>query len=205
MRAAAELLLIERDALRPVLEAADPADFDKPTVCDGWSVRDVLAHCAAALTMTADGSRHGFSPAENQADVDARRSWPLQQVLDELYAGYEASATVIDAAGGALDGIGLGEWVHGGDVREPLGVPDPYASAGSDLAVELLLERSRTRELPAIEVDVDGVAALFGAGEPGGSLVTDVETFVRLTSVRNPDPGRYRLSGASQQDLVLFN
>ena len=204
MRNATELLLIERDAIRPVLESADADSFDLDTVCDRWSVRDVIGHCAAALTMVAKGESHGFSPAENEVDVVERRSWPLRDVLSELYAGYEGAAGVIDAAGGELDGIGLGEWVHGGDVREPLGAADPYASAGSDLAVGLFVERSVARRAARVAVEIDGVTHLFGAGSLAGSLRTDVETFVRLASGRRPDPDRYQLSGIGPGDLVLF-
>lgn len=204
MRPAAELLLVERDAIRPLLETASPDRWDLPTVCDGWSVRDVLAHCSAALTMTMTGDLHRFTPEDNQRDVDERRSWPMTRVLDELFAGYTGAADAIDRTGGILDGIGLGEWVHGGDVREPLGAPDPYTSAGVDLAVGLLLERSVQRGAPAITVHLEGRDLPFGSGERDARLDTDVETFVRLTSGRRPDSSRYRLVGAAPGDLNLF-
>jgi hypothetical protein len=121
-----------------------------------------------------------------------------------LYAGYESAAGAIDVAGGALDGIGLGEWIHGGDVREPLGADDPYASAGSDLAVGLLVERSVLRRATRVAVDIDGVTYLFGVGSLAGTLRTDVETFVRLTSGRRPDPARYELADVGAGDLILF-
>ncbi len=131
----ARLLLTERDALLPILRAADPADLDRPTCLPGWSVRDVLAHCAAAFTMTAEHSWHGFSPEENQRDVDERNAWPVGDVLAELESGYATTAAAATAAGGQLDGLVLGEWLHGGDVREALGLPDAYASAGADDAL----------------------------------------------------------------------
>jgi len=64
------LLLAERDALLPLLRRTPEAAFDLPTVCTQWSVRDVIAHCASALIRVATGSEHGFTPADNQADVD---------------------------------------------------------------------------------------------------------------------------------------
>lgn len=204
MRPAAALLLMERDAIRPILATASPEEFDLPTVCDGWSVRDVLAHCAAALTQTAASALHTFSPADNQRDVDERRPWLVADVLDELYAGYEAAAGVIDAANGRLDGIGLGEWVHGGDVREPLGAPDAYVSPGVDLALELLLDRSRTNGAVGLDVVIDGRRFTFGDGPADGHLTTDLETFVRLAGGRRPSPDRYVLEGAQPTDLVLF-
>ena len=205
MRSAARLLLIERDAIRPVLAAADPEVFDLPTVCDGWSVRDVLAHCAAALSRTTSGDLHRFTPADNQADVDARSGWPLEEVLAELYEGYETAATIIDRAEGRLDGIGLGEWIHGGDAREPLGAADPYTSAGIELALGLISERSIERRAASVNVELDGERLAFGVGERTGSVTTDVETFVRLVSGRNPDPGRFTTDGVSVEALLLFS
>ncbi len=206
MRPAARILLLEADALRPVLEAAPPEAYDRPTVCDGWSVRDVLAHCGAALTRSASGDLHGFTPEDNQADVAARRPWPLADVIGELMAGYRDAAAAIDAAGGRLDAIGLGEWVHGGDVREALGAADPYASAGAELALDLLAARSDRDGRPTLDVAVGGRRLRFGPeGEAVGELRTDVETFVRLCAGRRPDPTRYRLTGAAPADLVLFS
>jgi uncharacterized protein (TIGR03083 family) len=179
--------------------------MDLPTVCTGWSVRDVLAHCGAAMTMLASGEVHRFTPADNQRDVEARRLWSVDAVLGELFAGYRSAAAAIDDAGGSLDGVGLGEWMHGGDVREALGVPDAYASAGSDLALRLLLERSENLGRPGADAHIDGEAQRFGAGVVTGSIEADLETFVRLCGGRRPDPGRYRLAGLDPSDLVLFS
>jgi uncharacterized protein (TIGR03083 family) len=204
MRPAARLLTVEALAIRPILEDLAPSQFDLPTVCTGWSVRDVLGHCAAALTMTAQGTLHDFSPEENEADVAERRSWPVEDVLDELFRGYEDASTAIDAAGGPLDGIGLGEWIHGGDVREAVGAPHPYTSEGADLAFEVMLERSNRK--PAVDVVIDGRVGRFGGeGEPAGVLRTDLETFMRLCSGRLPDPSRYELTGIEPATLVLFD
>jgi uncharacterized protein (TIGR03083 family) len=205
VRPAAEILLLEASALRPILESTEFPDFDRATVCDGWSVRDVLAHCAAALTHVAAGTVHHFTPEDNQADVELRSGWDLDALLAELWDGYDAAAAAIDAAGGRLDGVGIGEWMHGGDVREALEVPGAYASEGSYLALDLLLERSRVMEKRAIEVLIDGEAQRFGKGNPKGHLATDLETFVRLTGNRRPEPDRYWLESATTRDLLLFS
>jgi uncharacterized protein (TIGR03083 family) len=205
MRPAARLLLVEAEALPPILDAAPPEHFDRPTVCDGWSVRDVLAHCGAALTHCAHGTVHRFTPDDNESDVVARRSWPLAEVIAELLEGYRTAAAVIDGAAGQLDGIGLGEWMHGGDVRESLDAPDPYTSPGAELALELLLERSSLQKKLSIIARIDGELHQFGTDrDPVGRLVADLETFVRLCGGRRPDPARFDLTGADVSDLVLF-
>ena len=207
MRPAALLLLIEADALRPIIEGLSEEQFDAPTVCTGWSVRDVLGHCGAALTRVVADDLHSFSPAENEIDVERRRGWPIADVLDELFRGYEAAAVEIDMAGGRLDATGLGEWMHGGDVRDAVGAANPYASEGSELAFELLLERSAggSDPTPRLEVTAGALSGRFGGeGAADGTLATDLETFVRLSGGRRPDPDRYRLRGADPGDLVLF-
>jgi uncharacterized protein (TIGR03083 family) len=204
MRPAAKLLLIESSAIGPVLDSLDEADFDRPTICTGWSVRDVVAHCAAALTMVATNAVHSFSPADNERDVAERRVWPLSDVLSELYRGYEVAAATIDRAGGPLDGVGVGEWMHGGDIRDAVGAAEPYASAGIDLAEDLLIERSRTLGRPGVTVVLPRGVVLFGAEPSGGHLVCDRETFVRLCGGRRPDPTRFTLRGVDTRDLVLF-
>jgi len=203
---ASRLLLTERDALLPILRERAAADFDRPTLLPGWSVRDVLAHCAAALGMAAAGRFHGFSPAENQVDVDERRDWPIERLLDELAGGYTGGAAAIAAAGGQLDGIALGEWVHGGDVRDAWGIADAYASAGIEGALRLTAERSRLRaSYPATRVTLGDHEPLdLGVGEPAAALETDAATFVRLVAGRSPDPTRYTLTGVEPELLLMF-
>ena len=205
MRPAAQILLAEADALRAVLEVTPPEYLDRPTVCTGWSARDVLAHCGAALTATAAGAAHSFTPEANEQDVELRRTWPLDVVLEELFDGYAGAAQAIDRASGMLDGVGLGEWIHGGDVRDAIGADSAYTSAGVELAIPLLVERSALRGARRIDVTVDDQTYAFGLGRPAGTVVTDRETFVRLCGGRLPDPGRYRLEGVLADDFVLFD
>ena len=205
MRPAARLLLIEAESLPAVLKGRNRWDFDRPTVLAGWSVRDVVAHCSAALGRVATGAIHGFTPEDNQADVDARRDLSIPELLEELETGYVQAADAIDAANGAYDGVGLGEWIHGGDIRDGLDAPLAYVSAGADIALGLILERSALRHRGRIDVDIDGERHEFGGGEPGtATLRTDLETFVRLVAGRSPDPDRFELAGAAPEDLVLF-
>lgn len=196
---------MEAEAL-PAMLARTPAEhFDRPTICSGWSVRDVLAHCGAALTHITEGTVHRFTPEDNERDVEQRRSWDLDDVIEELVAGYHGAAQAIDRAGGTLDGVGLGEWIHGGDVREALDEPGAYKSAGVDLAVDLLVHRSRRQGQTTISVTLPSDQLLFGPDdEAEAELSTDVETFVRLCSGRRPDPDRYQLAGCDPSAMVLF-
>ncbi|MDI2130629.1 maleylpyruvate isomerase family mycothiol-dependent enzyme [Yinghuangia seranimata] len=207
-RLGATLLLKERDALLPILRATDTDSFTRPTVLPGWNVREVLAHCAAALNMAASDSLHGFSDAENAADLAARADWPVSAVLDELEAGYAGAAEEMGRRGTLWDGLALGEWVHGGDVRHALGVADAWASAGIDDALVLLVERTAQpqRGIPATEVTLPDRTLHLGDPDeaPVATLVTDTATLVRLCCGREPEPERFRLTGADPKAYVCF-
>jgi uncharacterized protein (TIGR03083 family) len=207
------LLRAEAAALLPVLRGLPDEAFFTPTVLPGWSVRDVLAHCAAALTMATTGTFHDFSTAANQGDVDERRPWPVARLLDELAAGYAGGADAIDRAGGRLDGLALGEWVHGGDVRDALGLPDAWRSAGVDDALALLGERALDR-VPATDVHLTdrrlpggGPTLRLGpaTGTAAARIDTDTATLIRLCAGRSPDPACYTVHGADPESYRIFS
>lgn len=203
----ARLLRAEHDALLPILRRTPVANFDNPTACPGWSVRDVLAHCGSALSRAITGDLHAFTPEQNEKDVAERRSWPLADVLSELAAGYLGAAEPIAGAGGSLDGIALGEWIHGGDVRDALGEPLPYAGEGCDDACALLADRTRRRAIPLVEVDIGDRRLVLGADRPdrpAATLRTDRSTLMRLVSGRPAEAANYRLTGAAPGELVVF-
>jgi uncharacterized protein (TIGR03083 family) len=204
----ARLLRTEHDALLPVLRRTAAADFGRPTACPGWSVRDVLAHCSSALTRVTTDGLHAFTPELNEIDVAERREWPLARVLSELAAGYLEAGPVIGRAGGRLDGIAIGEWVHGGDVRAALGEPLAYASDGFDDACALLAERTRREGVPLIDITLPDGTLQLGVGKPGrpqAALVAGGSALMRLFSGRPVEPSEYQLTGATPEELVVFS
>jgi uncharacterized protein (TIGR03083 family) len=42
----------ERESLLALLETLTPAEWDRPSLCTGWRVRDVVGHMASETTMT---------------------------------------------------------------------------------------------------------------------------------------------------------
>ncbi|WP_436494385.1 maleylpyruvate isomerase family mycothiol-dependent enzyme [Actinokineospora sp. HUAS TT18] len=197
------LLRTERDALLPILRRTPGEAFDRPTVCDLWSVRDVIAHCATALTRVATGTAHDFSPEDNQADVDAKRHLAIPELLSELEAAYE-----LGAASPEIFRVALGEWVHGGDIREALGEPGAYASEGADDALILLEQRSRIREAPPTDVTLaDGRTLRLGDPDADreAELETDVEGLFRIVANRRPELAVAELTGVTIKELKLFS
>jgi len=203
----ARLLQAERDALLPILHRTPDHAFGRPTACPGWSVRDVLAHCAAALSRVAAGNLHAFTPALNELDVAERREWPLTGILAELSAGYQEAGKAITGAGGKLDVIALGEWLHGGDVRDALGEPLAYASDGFDDACALLCDWTRHKAIPLVRAQVPGSTLTLGVARPGrlpAALHATRPAMMRLFAGRPADPSDYRLAGATAAELIVF-
>jgi uncharacterized protein (TIGR03083 family) len=201
------LLRAEHDSLLPILHDTPESAFNRPTACPGWSVRDVLAHCAAALSRVTTGTLHAFTPGLNEIDVAERRQWPLPDVLSELANGYREAGSVIADAGGRLDAIALGEWIHGGDVRAALGEPLAYASAGFDDACVLLSDWSRRKATPLVEAHLADVTLMLGAPRPGRAVAilrTSRSTLMRIVAGRQADPADYQLTGASAGELAVF-
>jgi uncharacterized protein (TIGR03083 family) len=203
----ARLLRAEHDALLPILHRTREDAFDRPTACPGWSVRDVLAHCAAAMTRVATGRLHAFTPELNELDVAERRHVPLGAVLSELDDGYLLAGAKISSAGGALDVIALGEWLHGGDVRAALGEPLAYASEGYDDALVLLGDWTRRRAVPLVEARIADTTLWLGVASPPrphATLLTKPATLMRLFAGRPSDSADYQLTGATAAELVVF-
>lgn len=206
------LLLTERDALMPLLRSTPEEKFALRTACPGWTVREVLAHCGAALVRIVEGRLEEgvFSPESNAADVAERVDWPLGRVLDELERGFTEAGPVIATHGdGLLDTVALGEWVHAGDVRDAWGEPGAYGGGGAAPALELLSVASRRRDTPRLRATLGDTRQplVLGndiPGRPPARLAADVPTLIRLYSGRPLVGTRYDLNGAQEHELVIY-
>ncbi|KOV71383.1 MDMPI_N domain containing protein [Streptomyces sp. NRRL WC-3618] len=220
------LLTVERDALIPLLRARPDADFGIVTAgCPEWTVREVLAHCSAALSRVVEGrlGKGVFSPESNERDIAERVDWTNARVLDELEKGMSEAGGVIAEAGGALDGVALREWVHAGDVREALGEPGAYAGPGLPYALALLARLSRERGLVPLHADVDELDEPLRLGDGSGvrtpgRYIGDGATLVRLYAGRlveegegasspssSPSPSpSYELAGVEAAELNMY-
>ncbi|WP_371681123.1 maleylpyruvate isomerase family mycothiol-dependent enzyme [Streptomyces sp. NBC_01276] len=205
------LLRTERDALVPLLRRAPEAAYGLRTACPGWTVRDVLAHCAAALVRIVEGRLEEgvFLPAANAADVAERADWPVARIVDELERGLTEAGPAIAAGDGTLDTVALGEWIHAGDVRDAFGEPGAYGGHSLSLALPLLRTASRRRDTPRLIAAVDGHTGplVLGGevpGRPAARFVGDATTLIRLYSGRPLVATRYALTGATEPELLIY-
>ncbi|WP_405536612.1 maleylpyruvate isomerase family mycothiol-dependent enzyme [Streptomyces sp. NBC_00075] len=209
------LLIVERDALIPLLRARSESDFGIVTAgCPEWTVRDVLAHCSAVLLRVVEGrlEKGAFSPESNARDIAERGDWTNAQVVDELERVMGEAGDAIARAGGRLDGAALGEWVHAGDVREALGEPGAYEGPGLAYALPLLARLSRERGLVPLHADVDELDEPLRLGDASGvrtpgRFIGGAASLVRLyagRSVSGAGAGEFELVGVEAGELNMF-
>lgn len=96
-KAASVALQLARADIESIITSLTEEEWERPSACAGWRVRDVIAHMAAVAKEAIDPTP--LSPddpplpenRERQHDirVDQRRGWTTEQVLDE-YRTYTA-------------------------------------------------------------------------------------------------------------------
>ncbi|GGO46961.1 maleylpyruvate isomerase family mycothiol-dependent enzyme [Streptomyces lasiicapitis] len=206
------LLRTERDALIPLLRAADEKAFAAPTCCPGWAVRDVLAHCSAALSRVIESrfEEGVFTAAGNDRDIAERTDWPNSRIVDELEHGMTNAGAAIAASKGLFDGVALGEWVHAGDVRDAWGLPGAYAGDGLGDALPLLAAYTKQRAALPLHADLDGfdeplILGVTDGSRPPARYIGDAPTLIRLYAGRPLDGSRFELAGVTREELTIFN
>lgn len=129
----------ERQALITDLEKLDDEQWDRPSLCEGWTVHDVAAH----LVDTARTTRVGFVAAmvrarfdfdrQNMRGVRRQRGDSPAETLRKL----REVATRTSTPPAPLDSRLVEEIVHGEDIRRPLGLVRSYPEEAVVRAIRL--------------------------------------------------------------------
>jgi uncharacterized protein (TIGR03083 family) len=113
-----------RLAVADLLETVQPTEWDAPSLCRGWRVRDVAGHLSIVPTITtwdlvAAAPRGRFNPNTINTTLAVRHgSRPPAAILESLreHAGDQRTARVLDTRNSLFDVI-----VHSQDIALPLG------------------------------------------------------------------------------------
>jgi uncharacterized protein (TIGR03083 family) len=167
----------ERDQLVADLRTIAPADWEHPSLCDGWAVRDVVGHLLRVWTTWQYGLpviaglvRYGFRPnvwIQRDARRRAARRSP-ESLIADLAAS--RSETTFGARFHPMRGISLAEWVvHGQDIRRPLGIPPAFSTerliaVADTLTGHLPYPLGRARRSPT-RYEATDAAWSWGTGE----------------------------------------
>ncbi|MDK1472327.1 maleylpyruvate isomerase family mycothiol-dependent enzyme [Streptomyces sp. 549] len=133
----------ERAALIHDLEGLADEQWEQPSLCEGWTVRDVAAHLVDSARTTRLGFAVGLVRArfdfhrQNARGVARERGASPQETLGRL----RQVASLTSTPPAPLDSRIVEEVIHGEDIRRPLGLARPYPR---DAVVRALRLQTRT-------------------------------------------------------------
>ena len=123
----------ERRALVADLEKLTPEQWNTASLCDGWSVRDVVAHMTATAKITAGkffpqfvGSGFNFEKVQAKGIAAERGA----AAADTLAAFTRVLSATSKPPGPAETPLGE-TLVHSEDIRRPLGITHEYDTAAA--------------------------------------------------------------------------
>lgn len=152
-----DMLRAECTELAEFLNQMGPDDWDRPSLCDGWSVREVAAHVASSVGLTRAGLvgralRYGAGTDGANARSAA------------AYAAREPAKLASAIADPDLLGLGFFQprWalcetvVHHQDIRRALSEPRSIPAVRLEVAIDVLLKMpfltGRTKQQQRISV-----------------------------------------------------
>ncbi len=160
-----------RLAVADLLEALTPPEWDRPSLCAGWRVRDVAGHLSLVPTITTwdmvrASPRGRFNPHRINT-VLARRYGDRepQAIVDRIreHADKRRAASVLDVRDSLFDVV-----VHSQDIALPLGrtVQVPVASArhGLDRVWEMGWPFRAQRRLSGLRLSATDADWQVGSG-----------------------------------------
>lgn len=192
------------DSIERLVDGLDADDWDRPTGCPGWSVRDVLAHVVGleAIHLGDDEPDHEL-PADlphvrddfgryMEVHVDARRRLPpddLRRELRVVLARRRAAVqeigdlgeevrTVMGGAGPAARVLSirvLDLWMHEQDIRRAAGRPGHHRGPAVDVSLRRI-DQGVVHYLPQRLEGEDRVVVLEVDGEPSRTVSLDLGT-----------------------------
>ena len=177
-------LRAERESLTAYLESLPEAAWDKQSLCSDWTIKQLMAHTIGIASDVANRRLEGVgSPEANQRQVDEREQRTPRELLDEWAAeGKLLEDGIVDlddefwnapytdnfTVGQALQRMVEDIWVHGQDIRIPLG--DDTTSGPALISTLEVGSRDLENRLPRLAPDVRTVtiqAGAFSSSVPG--------------------------------------
>jgi uncharacterized protein (TIGR03083 family) len=163
----------ERHAFSGVLDGLAESDWSAASLCDGWRVREVVAHMTmpfrfSALRFVGEmvRSRGNFA---RMADRVARRD--AQAPIGTILEGWRTNENFPwKPPGGGLKAALTHDVVHGLDITVPLGIQHPVGEQALrvvlDHATAPLSLKHFGLDLTGVRLEADDLDWAYGDGEP---------------------------------------
>ncbi len=145
----------ERTRLAAILTDLDPDQWGADSLCEGWRVREVLAHMTMPYRHTGESVLAGIAAHHGDfnafADELARQDTAQVSDADLLACLRSNIEHPWQPPGGGQAGALSHDVIHGMDITEPLGLPRPPAGR-----IRLVLSSASERQLAFFGVDLTG-------------------------------------------------
>jgi uncharacterized protein (TIGR03083 family) len=176
-----QIIAEERRELATVLAGLPAAQWDAPTLCAGWRVREVVAHLTMPfryslprVVLEVFKARGDFN---KMADRSARRDATALSA-DELVTSLRDNANhPWKPPGGGFEGALSHDVIHGLDVTVALGIDRRVP----DEQLRIVLDGIKPKNLKFFGVDLTGIELraddldwTFGSGEPLSGRAQDL-------------------------------
>src|SRR6184192_1992373 len=116
----------ERKALAADLDGLTDAEWSTPSLCDGWTVRDVLAHMTAAAEQTQMSFFVKFASAGFNFPKFAQKDVERVEAKGDVLASFKAAmSSTTHPPGPTMTWLGE-QIVHSDDIRRAVGVKYDY-------------------------------------------------------------------------------
>jgi uncharacterized protein (TIGR03083 family) len=152
-----------------------------------WRVRDVVAHMGGVCDDVANGNMSGVATdAWTEAQVDKRRTWDLDRVLDVWAEHAGAVEPILNEIGQPIGQMVFDVWTHEQDVRGALGEPGGRDAIAAEVAFDWFKQAAGSAGIGggALEIVTDDATHVLGEGEPLRTLHTTRFEFLRTVTGR---------------------
>jgi uncharacterized protein (TIGR03083 family) len=161
-----------------VRERASEIDELAPATPE-WRLRDIVAHMAGICDDVAQARLDGVgSDAWTSAQVDPRRDWPVDQLLDD----WHEHSTTIEPQIATFPPVIVGQMItdaftHEQDIRGALRAPGGRHSLAADIAFDWgsdrLGDRMTAQHEGSLTLETDCDTKTVGSGKPATRLRAD--------------------------------
>lgn len=197
-----------RERVTTLVRDTDPAALDAVApATPEWRVRDVLAHVTGVNSDILAGRLDGIATdAWTAAQVDARRDWPIDDILLQWLEDGDAVADLAPHLGPAV-----GQWLydactHEHDIRHALGTPGARDSDAVALSFWWATDMLGTGTAPGLVLHADGEVKPVGSGEPRTAVRTSRFEVVRALTGRRSraQVEAYEWDGEPRPEALVF-